>query len=91
MKLERRKYITRTSPEYVRIEEDLKNIRFRLMAEEKDCVNIVTQLSAVRSGIDRTMGIIVAENLKQCFEHPNDNPEEQLEKMEQAIQMVIKK
>lgn len=36
--LERRKYITRTSPEYVRIEEDLKNIRFRLMAEEKDCV-----------------------------------------------------
>ena len=73
-----------------RIEGQLRGIQ-KMIAEEKDCVNIVTQLSAVRSGIDRTMGIIVAENLKQCFEHPNDNPEEQLEKMEQAIQMVIKK
>ena len=69
-----------------RVEGQLRGIQ-KMIAEEKDCVNIVTQLSAVRSGIDRTMGIIVAENLKQCFEHP----EEQLEKMEQAIQMVIKK
>lgn len=67
-----------------RVEGQLRGIQ-KMIAEEKDCVNIVTQLSAVRSGIDRTMGIIVAENLKQCFEHPNDNPEEQLEKMEQAI------
>lgn len=73
-----------------RVEGQLRGIQ-KMIAEEKDCVNIVTQLSAVRSGIDRTMGIIVAENLKQCFEHPNDNPEEQLEKMEQAIQLVIKK
>ena len=73
-----------------RVEGQLRGIQ-KMIAEEKDCVNIVTQLSAVRSGIDRTMGIIVAENLKQCFEHPNDNPEEQLEKMEQAIQMAIKK
>ena len=73
-----------------RVEGQLRGIQ-KMIAEEKDCVNIVTQLSAVRSGIDRTMGIIVAENLKQCFEHPNDNPEEQLEKMEQAIQMLIKK
>ena len=73
-----------------RVEGQLRGIQ-KMIAEEKDCVNIVSQLSAVRSGIDRTMGIIVAENLKQCFEHPNDNPEEQLEKMEQAIQMVIKK
>ena len=73
-----------------RVEGQLRGIQ-KMIAEEKECVNIVTQLSAVRSGIDRTMGIIVAENLKQCFEHPNDNPEEQLEKMEQAIQMVIKK
>ena len=73
-----------------RVEGQLRGIQ-KMIVEEKDCVNIVTQLSAVRSGIDRTMGIIVAENLKQCFEHPSDNPEEQLEKMEQAIQMVIKK
>lgn len=73
-----------------RVEGQLRGIQ-KMIAEEKDCVNIVTQLSAVRSGIDRTMGIIVAENLKQCFEHPSNNPEEQQKKMEQAIQMVIKK
>ena len=47
-----------------RVEGQLRGIQ-KMIAEEKDCVNIVTQLSAVRSGIDRTMGIIVAENLKQ--------------------------
>lgn len=73
-----------------RVEGQLRGIQ-KMIAEEKDCVNIVTQLSAVRSGIDRTMGIIVAENLQHCFENPSDNPETQRKKMEQAIQMVIKK
>ena len=36
-----------------RVEGQLRGIQ-KMIAEEKDCVNIVTQLSAVRSGIDRT-------------------------------------
>ncbi|HJF31607.1 MAG TPA: metal-sensitive transcriptional regulator, partial [Sporosarcina psychrophila] len=39
-----------------------------MMEEGKDCVDIVTQLSAVRSSIDRTISLIVAENLVECVQ-----------------------
>lgn len=57
----------------------------------KECMDVITQLSAVRSSIDRVMGMIVADNLKNCFEKPDSNPEEQAAKLEQAIKMIIKK
>jgi DNA-binding FrmR family transcriptional regulator len=37
------------------------------------------------------MGMIVAENLKNCFVSPENDPEEQAKKLEQAINMIIKK
>lgn len=63
----------------------------KMIEEEKECIDIITQLSAVRSSIDRVMGMIVAENLKDCFENPEKDPQEQEQKLEQAIQMIIKK
>lgn len=63
----------------------------KMIEEEKDCMGIMTQLSAVRSSIDRVMGLVVAENLKTCLENPDANPEEQAKRLEQAINMIIKK
>lgn len=63
----------------------------KMIDEEKECIDIVTQLSAVRSSIDRVMGLVVAENFKKCLEEPTENPELQKEKIEQAIQLIIKK
>ena len=63
----------------------------RMIEEEKDCMAIMTQLSAVRSSIDRVMGLVVAENLKACLENPDTNPEEQAKRLEQAVNMIIKK
>lgn len=73
-----------------RAEGQLRGIQ-KMMDEEKECVDIVTQLSAVRSSIDRIMGLIVAENLKQCLNNPDEDPELQSEKIEQAVQMIIRK
>ncbi|HAP7326863.1 TPA: metal-sensitive transcriptional regulator [Enterococcus faecium] len=63
----------------------------KMIEDEKECMDVITQLSAVRSSIDRVMGMIVADNLKNCFEKPDSNPEEQAAKLEQAIKMIIKK
>ncbi|MBR8695310.1 metal-sensing transcriptional repressor [Enterococcus faecalis] len=63
----------------------------KMIEDEKECMDVITQLSAVRSSIDRVMGMIVADNLKNCFENPDSNPEEQAAKLEQAIKMIIKK
>lgn len=63
----------------------------KMIDEDKECIDIITQLSAVRSSIDRVMGIIVAENLKDCFENPQKDFQEQSKKIDQAINLIIKK
>lgn len=73
-----------------RTEGQLRGIQ-NMMADGKDCAAIVTQLSAVRSSVDRLMGIIVAENLKNCLENPSLDEQEQAAKMEQALQLIVKK
>lgn len=73
-----------------RTEGQIRGIQ-KMIEDEKECMDVITQLSAVRSSIDRVMGMIVADNLKNCFENPDSNPEEQAAKLEQAIKMIIKK
>lgn len=60
----------------------------RMMEENKECVDVVTQLSAVRSSLDNLMGVIVAENLKKCLQEDAENHDE---KIQQAIKMIINK
>ncbi|MGB3160985.1 MAG: metal-sensitive transcriptional regulator [Carnobacterium sp.] len=63
----------------------------KMIDEDKECIDVITQLSATRASIDRVMGMIVAENLKNCFENPTKDAQEQAQKIEQAINMIIKK
>ncbi|OJG67898.1 putative BCR, COG1937 family protein [Enterococcus moraviensis] len=59
-----------------------------MMDEEKDCREVVTQLMAVRSSIDKVIGLVVTENLKQCIEDKNiDLTSEDLVK---ALEMIVK-
>lgn len=48
-----------------RMEGQLRGI-LKMMEENKDCKEVITQLSAVRSAVDRTMGVIVSTNLVDC-------------------------
>lgn len=73
-----------------RTEGQLRGIQKMIEAEE-ECRDVITQLSAIRSSVDRIMGIIVAENLKECLNNPEANPLEQEAKVEQAVKMIINK
>lgn len=73
-----------------RAEGQLRGIQ-KMIEEEKDCRDVITQLSAVRSSVDKIMGIIVAENLKQCLENPASDSKIQAEKIDQAVEMIVKK
>lgn len=61
-----------------------------MMEEGKDCADIVTQLSAVRSSIDRAMSLIVAENLVECVQDNLQEGNSSEEKVQQAIQLLMK-
>ena len=63
-----------------------------MIDDEKDCAEIVTQLTAVRSSLDRAIGLIVAENLLDCIQN-NKNENENFtedERIQQAIKLLMK-
>lgn len=80
------KYITRLK----RSEGQLRGIQ-KMIEEERDCMDIITQLSAVRSSVDRVIELLITENLMECINNPIKNPDEQKEKMEKAIRYLVKK
>ncbi|OJG28676.1 putative BCR, COG1937 family protein [Enterococcus caccae] len=59
-----------------------------MMDEGKDCREVVTQLMAVRSSIDKVIGLVVTENLKQCME--DENIDLAGEDMAKALEMIVK-
>ncbi|GEQ62105.1 metal-sensing transcriptional repressor [Vagococcus lutrae] len=72
-----------------RAEGQMRGIQ-KMMLEEKECYDIMMQLSAVRSGIDNIMGIMAAENIKDCYENPLEDEQAQAERLAQAVQMIQK-
>ncbi|MDW8742236.1 metal-sensitive transcriptional regulator [Streptococcus suis] len=73
-----------------RAEGQLRGIQ-KMVEEEQECIDIVTQLSAVRSSINSMMGIAIAQKVQFCIEHPSDDPEEQERRLQEAIKLIIKK
>jgi len=72
-----------------RMEGQMRGI-LKMMEEEKDCKEVITQLSAVRSAVDRTIGVIVSTNLVECVRKADDNEEELNELIQEAVNLVVK-
>ncbi|VTX52103.1 Copper-sensing transcriptional repressor RicR [Granulicatella adiacens] len=80
------KYITRLK----RSEGQLRGIQ-KMMEEERDCVDIITQLTAVRSSVDRIIELMITENLTTCINNPLEDPQAQKERLEKAVKYLIKR
>ena len=80
------KYITRLK----RSEGQLRGIQ-KMMEEERDCVDIITQLTAVRSSVDRIIELMITENLTSCINDPLEDPQAQKERLENAVKYLIKR
>lgn len=73
-----------------RIEGQIKGI-IKMMEEKKDCKDIVTQLSASRSAIDRAIGVIVSANLVECINNPEANEDKTEEELvQEAVNLLVK-
>ncbi|WP_214742667.1 MULTISPECIES: metal-sensitive transcriptional regulator [unclassified Exiguobacterium] len=73
-----------------RVEGQIRAI-IRMMEEGKECRDVVTQLSAARSALDRASTIIVAKNLEQCIITAQAGGEDTSETVEEAIKMLMKR
>lgn len=72
-----------------RIEGQLRGI-LRMMEDGKDCKEVITQLSAVRSGVDRTIGVIVSENLVECVQNAEHDASKMNESIQEAVNLLVK-
>ncbi len=73
-----------------RVEGQIKGI-LRMMEEQKECKDVVTQLTAARSAIDRTIGVIVSSNLIDCIQQTDgEEPKTQEEIVQEAVDLLVK-
>lgn len=63
----------------------------RMMEEGRECSDIVTQLSAVKSALDKTIGVVVSTNLEMCVRESVQQGSTDTEKLVQdAVDLLIK-
>ncbi|MGX7109040.1 metal-sensitive transcriptional regulator [Facklamia miroungae] len=85
-KVEKKKIINRLK----RSEGQLRGIQ-KMIEHESDCMDIITQLSAVRSSVDRVIGLVIVENLKNCLYDSEVDKELRDRRLEQALSLIIRK
>ncbi len=83
-------YDTQVKNRVKRIEGQLRGI-LKMMEENKECKDVVTQLSATRSAIDRTIGVIVSSNLIDCVRIGSETGEKTPEELvKEAVNLLVK-
>ena len=82
-------YNIKTANRVKRMEGQLRGV-LRMMEEGQDCKDVITQLSAVRSAVDRTIGVIVSENLLDCVTTAEGNSEKVNLAIQEAMDLVVK-
>lgn len=67
------------------------NGALKMIEEGKDCKVVVTQLSAAKSALNRTMNVIVSENLVECVKETMNNPDEDTDELvKEAVELLNK-
>jgi DNA-binding FrmR family transcriptional regulator len=82
-------YNDQTKNRVKRIEGQLRGI-LKMMEENKDCKDVITQLSASRTAIDRTIGVIVSSNLVECVKEANEKGQNTEELVKEAVNLLVK-
>jgi len=69
-----------------RVQGQIRGI-LKMMEEEKDCKDVITQLTAAKNALESTIGLVVSTNLEQCLRKDSESPEKYVN---EAIRLLIK-
>ncbi|MFZ4452449.1 metal-sensitive transcriptional regulator [Salibacterium aidingense] len=72
-----------------RVEGQVRGVQ-KMMEESKDCKDVVYQISAARTALDRAMAYIVAENLEECIREQIEQGGDTSEYVQEAIELLGK-
>ncbi|UOQ44550.1 metal-sensitive transcriptional regulator [Halobacillus salinarum] len=82
-------YDPRVKNRMKRIEGQVKGL-MKMMEEEKDCRDVITQMSAVRSALDRAAAVIVSANLERCIREEQESDQSSEELIQEAVNLLVK-
>ncbi|GEM01144.1 DNA-binding transcriptional regulator, FrmR family [Halolactibacillus halophilus] len=82
------KYDKKLTNRLKRVEGQIRGL-VKMMEEDQSCRDVVTQMSAVRNAVDKTIGLVVSENLQQCLLSPQSE-EDKDQLIQEAMDLLIK-
>ncbi|MDT9024353.1 metal-sensitive transcriptional regulator [Rossellomorea yichunensis] len=72
-----------------RVEGQLRGI-VRMMEQGEDCKDVITQLSAAKTALDRSVGLIVSMNLVECVRDSQESGENTEDLVKEAVNLLVK-
>jgi DNA-binding FrmR family transcriptional regulator len=72
-----------------RTEGQLRGV-MNMIDQGKDCREVVTQLSAIRSAVDRAIAVIVASNLEMCIREEIEKGNVPDQVIKEAVELLVK-
>ncbi|MDX6154270.1 metal-sensitive transcriptional regulator [Marinococcus sp. PL1-022] len=72
-----------------RVEGQVRGV-LRMMEEEKDCKELVSQMNAARTALDRAIGLVVSTNLEECVREQIEKGEDSEELIQEAVNLLVK-
>ncbi len=67
------------------------NGALKMIEEGRHCKDVVTQLSAAKNALNRTMNVIVSENLVECVKEAMDDPDQDTDALvKEAVELLNK-
>jgi DNA-binding FrmR family transcriptional regulator len=72
-----------------RVEGQLRGI-VRMMEQGEDCKDVITQLSAAKTALDRSVGLIVSMNLVECVRDSQETGENTEDLVKEAVNLLVK-
>lgn len=72
-----------------RIEGQVRGV-LNMMEHNKDCRDVVTQLTAIRSAVDRAIGLVVAGNLESCIREELGKGNDPDRVIKEAVDLLVK-
>ncbi|MEK3686157.1 metal-sensitive transcriptional regulator [Paenibacillus sp. FSL R10-2736] len=72
-----------------RIEGQVRGV-LSMLEEGKDCREIVTQLTAIRTAVDRTAGAVIGDNLEHCIQEELAKGNTPDHVIKEAVQLLVK-
>ncbi len=72
-----------------RVEGQVRGV-LKMMEEDKNCKDVVSQLSAVRSAVDKAIAYVVAVNLEKCILEEQESGNDTGKMVQEAVELLIK-